>query len=104
MFGSFLPSLRSSINHSLLGSRSRHCYAIIFGISQILAGVAPCRGAYMIEHLGGRAADFLLQLVLCGLSCVSWSNATRQGQRSLQAAGLSVVSGFRCESILRPNW
>src|SRR6266853_2864102 len=28
MFGSFLPSLRSSINHSLLGSRSRHCYAI----------------------------------------------------------------------------
>jgi hypothetical protein len=25
MFGSFLPSLRSSINHSLLGSRSRHC-------------------------------------------------------------------------------
>jgi hypothetical protein len=30
MFGSFLPSLRSSINHSLLGSRSRHCYAITF--------------------------------------------------------------------------
>jgi len=29
MFGSFLPSLWSSINHSLLGSRSRHCYAII---------------------------------------------------------------------------
>src|ERR1700730_9080936 len=29
MFGSFLPSLRSSINHSLLGSRSRHCYAIM---------------------------------------------------------------------------
>src|SRR5258706_8841856 len=28
MFGSFLPSLWSSINHSLLGSRSRHCYAI----------------------------------------------------------------------------
>src|ERR1700730_1190306 len=28
MFGSFLPSLRSSSNHSLLGSRSRHCYAI----------------------------------------------------------------------------
>src|ERR1700719_1947024 len=28
MFGSFLPNLRSSINHSLLGSRSRHCYAI----------------------------------------------------------------------------
>src|SRR5260370_41046971 len=30
MFGSFLPSLWSSINHSLLGSRSRHCYAIMF--------------------------------------------------------------------------
>src|SRR5882762_9992698 len=29
MFGSFLPSLRSLSNHSLLGSRSRHCYAII---------------------------------------------------------------------------
>jgi len=28
MFGSFLPSLWSSINHSLLGPRSRHCYAI----------------------------------------------------------------------------
>ena len=28
LFGSFLPSLWSSINHSLLGSRSRHCYAI----------------------------------------------------------------------------
>jgi hypothetical protein len=28
MFGSFLPSLRSLSNHSLLGSRSRHCYAI----------------------------------------------------------------------------
>jgi len=27
--GSFLPSLRSSDNRSLLGSRSRHCYAII---------------------------------------------------------------------------
>jgi hypothetical protein len=31
MFGSFLPSLRSSNNHSLLGSRSRHCYAIKSG-------------------------------------------------------------------------
>src|SRR5208337_2254277 len=30
LFGSFLPSLRSSSNHSLLGSRSRHCYAIKF--------------------------------------------------------------------------
>ena len=30
MFGSFLPSLRSSSNHSLLGSRSRHCYAIMW--------------------------------------------------------------------------
>jgi hypothetical protein len=29
MFGSFLPSLWSLSNHSLLGSRSRHCYAII---------------------------------------------------------------------------
>jgi len=28
MFGSFLPSLWSLNNHSLLGSRSRHCYAI----------------------------------------------------------------------------
>src|SRR6266404_7993505 len=28
MFGSFLPGLWSSSNHSLLGSRSRHCYAI----------------------------------------------------------------------------
>jgi hypothetical protein len=28
MFGSFLPSLWSLSNHSLLGSRSRHCYAI----------------------------------------------------------------------------
>jgi hypothetical protein len=28
LFGSFLPSLWSSSNHSLLGSRSRHCYAI----------------------------------------------------------------------------
>src|ERR1700693_3277776 len=30
MFGSFLPSLRSLSNHSLLGSRSRHCYAIMW--------------------------------------------------------------------------
>src|ERR1700736_3495970 len=28
MFGSFLPSLWSLRNRSLLGSRSRHCYAI----------------------------------------------------------------------------
>src|SRR5260221_9822800 len=28
LFGSFLPSLWSSSNQSLLGSRSRHCYAI----------------------------------------------------------------------------
>src|ERR1700720_4435029 len=28
MFGSFLPSLWSLHNHSLLGSRSQHCYAI----------------------------------------------------------------------------
>jgi hypothetical protein len=28
MFGSFLPSLWSLSNHSLLGPRSRHCYAI----------------------------------------------------------------------------
>src|SRR5215469_10748410 len=28
MFGSFLPSLWSSCNQSVLGSRSRHCYAI----------------------------------------------------------------------------
>jgi hypothetical protein len=30
MFGSSLPGLRSSINQSLLGSGSRHCYAIKF--------------------------------------------------------------------------
>ena len=30
MFGSFLPSLWSSDNQSLLGSRSRHSYAIKF--------------------------------------------------------------------------
>src|SRR6267142_4289553 len=30
MFGSFLPSLWSLNNHSLLGSRSRHCYAIMW--------------------------------------------------------------------------
>src|SRR5258706_15431262 len=28
MFGSFLPSLWSLSNQSLLGSRTRHCYAI----------------------------------------------------------------------------
>jgi len=33
MFGSFLPSLWSSSNHSLLGSRSRHCYAIKYRIN-----------------------------------------------------------------------
>ena len=39
MFGSFLPSLRSLSNHSLLGSRSRHCYAIkwIFSSDATLA-------------------------------------------------------------------
>src|SRR5262249_35791563 len=31
MFGSFLPSLWSLCNQSLLGSRSRHCYAIMYG-------------------------------------------------------------------------
>src|ERR1700693_3572722 len=30
MFGSIVPSLRSLSNHSLLGSRSRHCYAIMW--------------------------------------------------------------------------
>src|SRR5215471_19320294 len=30
MSGSFLPSLWSSNSHSLLGSRSRHCYAIMW--------------------------------------------------------------------------
>jgi hypothetical protein len=38
MFGSFLPSLRSSSNHSLLGSRSRHCYAIKSSTSPELVG------------------------------------------------------------------
>src|SRR3979490_2622604 len=35
MFGSFLPSLWSSINHSLLGSRSRHCYAIKLRLTDV---------------------------------------------------------------------
>jgi hypothetical protein len=38
MFGSFLPSLWSLSNHSLLGSRSRHCYEIkwrLLGAMQI---------------------------------------------------------------------
>src|SRR5215510_8961256 len=37
MFGSFLPSLWSLCNQSLLGSRSRHCYAIMW----IEAGKVP---------------------------------------------------------------
>src|ERR1700722_9035455 len=39
MFGSFLPSLWSSINHSLLGSRSRHCYAIMSGKGCVYQGL-----------------------------------------------------------------
>src|SRR5215469_16238412 len=38
MSGSFLPSLWSSNSHSLLGSRSRHCYAIKFKLARDLSG------------------------------------------------------------------
>src|SRR5712671_1912618 len=44
MFGSFLPSLWSSINHSLLGSRSRHCYAIKCR-SVLLSGISTLPNA-----------------------------------------------------------
>jgi len=36
MFGSFLPSLWSLNNHSLLGSRSRHCDAVKWNSGSVL--------------------------------------------------------------------
>jgi hypothetical protein len=49
------------------------------------SGLTLREDAYMIEH-PWRAADFLLQLVLCSVSGASWPNATtRQGQRSKEA-------------------
>ena len=57
MFGSFLPSLRSSINHSLLGSRSRHCYAIICRAGRCICPVCTLiRWAYYRNgYFGGTA-------------------------------------------------
>jgi len=48
MFGSFLPSLWSSSNQSLLGSRSRHCYAI-------KCALGPRRGRDFEGASSGRA-------------------------------------------------
>src|ERR1700704_218459 len=60
MFGSSLPSLRSSINHSLLGSRSRHCYGIKFAASGAAkypfmapeGGKEPLRAEYSAYTMG----------------------------------------------------
>jgi excisionase family DNA binding protein len=47
MFGSFLPSLWSLSNQSLLGSRSRHCYAIKW----FFAGATPsCGGRFVSKE------------------------------------------------------
>src|SRR6266478_5019176 len=51
MFGSFLPSLWSSINHSLLGSRSRHCYEIIWVLKP------TCPVSALIRHYTPEVVD-----------------------------------------------
>src|SRR5215469_14458755 len=53
MLGSFLPSLRSSSNHSLLGSRSRHCYAIKSGTTSELTVIraALCTKRRLIRRI-----------------------------------------------------
>src|SRR6201984_3261119 len=58
MFGSFLPSLRSSSNHSLLGSRSRHCYAIT------LKGYLALSGANAKTTLLGEKTRQLISLAV----------------------------------------
>jgi hypothetical protein len=50
MFGSFLPSLRSSSNHSLLGSRSRHCYG--YATKSLLAALGD-KWTSKLEELKG---------------------------------------------------
>src|ERR1700731_1172986 len=60
MFGSFLPSLRSLSNHSLLGSRSRHCYAIK---ARVLIPNSP-GGASVRLAAGLTESDLLLLTVI----------------------------------------
>src|SRR4029077_18923665 len=50
MFGSFLPSLWSLSNQSLLGSRSRHCYAITWVPEPAVTAVIRNRGISFISE------------------------------------------------------
>jgi hypothetical protein len=60
MFGSFLPSLWSLNNHSLLGSRSRHCYAIKLDL-RIERAVSPAPNTYPPKLLTGEAKVAILR-------------------------------------------
>src|SRR6266404_7370920 len=53
MFGSFLPSLWSLSNQSLLGSRSRHCYAIKWIAPKHLSG-KPTNRDLALRQLSSR--------------------------------------------------
>src|SRR5271156_5994440 len=50
-----LPNLRSSINHSLLGSRSRHCYEIKFFWAYFACSVSVYQA--VIRRYGGRLTN-----------------------------------------------
>src|SRR5258708_1080423 len=55
MFGSFLPSLWWSINLSLLGSRSRHCYAIKWFLGDFTRPI--CAFTRLVQLLEGSTFD-----------------------------------------------
>src|SRR6516164_669718 len=59
MFGSFLPSLWSSSNHSLLGSRSRHCYAIKLPVSAANQELKLAHACFAARRAKGEASILL---------------------------------------------
>jgi len=65
LFGSFLPSLWSSNNHSLLGSRSRHCYAIKWKLLRIPSRIVSVCGCEAAGSFGSLLTPTPIQSLGC---------------------------------------
>src|SRR5262249_48289409 len=98
MFGSFLPSLWSSCNQSLLGSRSRHCYAIMwvlgrtFPISRLTRSCAADEDQKTQPLL--TVIESNLSEVQDGLFEVFWYGCVNGARGSICVAHLHAGRGF----------
>src|ERR1700751_1559011 len=97
MFGSFLPSLWSLSNQSLLGSRSRHSYAItnsFFGLDGYTSGMEHHPDVDLTESSFDEFVSFLFDRdIPPGPGCLLGSGFDKKRARKWLAGMLVFVGG-----------